>query len=209
MYKKIVILFLCLICSTANAQNVVRVTNEAQHPLRHKSSRISWDTTTDLTANSLTATSITTDTVNYTTLNPAIDFSSTVQYCNGHPELYDVCLEWDDVALSLWIGGQNQGQWPYPALDYIAEYTDDNAIYEGWAVYVTGGVDTSELVWRIAKNTFTGANKTRTAYAGAGEFQYAWVNRSNYFDSGVAQYLLIDSDNYLIIDDEGHKVRIQ
>ena len=130
-------------------------------------------------------------------------------FCGGTPAAHEVCLEWDDVSLSLWIGGQNQGQWPYPALDYIAEYDGDNAIYEGWALYVAGGAEIGDLVWRIARNTFSGANKTRTSYAGMGGFLYAWANRSNYFDSGTAQFLLIDADNYLIIDDAGHKVRIQ
>ncbi len=163
----------------------------------------------NLGSNAIVAGTGTFGVVNYGTLNPPIDFSDTVQYCNGHPELYDVCLEWDDVALSLWIGGQNQGQWPYPALDYIAEYTGANPVYEGWAVYIENGVNTASLVWRIAKNTFDGANKTRTGYAGAGEFAYAWDLKLNYFESGIAQYLLIDSDNYLIIDNVGHKVRIQ
>lgn len=67
-------------------------------------------------------------------------------------------------------------------LEYRAEYDgSSNAIYEGWTTWTGTDGLTSAEIWRIARNTFSGTDKTHTEYAGMGGFLYIWDNRSTYF----------------------------
>lgn len=68
-------------------------------------------------------------------------------------------------------------------LEYRAEYSGDDVIYEGWVIWIAGGNDTASEIWRIAKNYFDTGHKVRTEYAGAGEFLYAWDLRTSYFSA--------------------------
>jgi hypothetical protein len=157
------IFLLIFFCSTAHAQTVVRITQESQHPLRHRA-----------------------------------------QFIMTNPTSFDGLLSTSDTSVQAALNTLDDVvvMWSVPvALEYLAEYVDCDAIYEGWALwYTTTPNSQSDLVWRIAKNTFVDGAKTYTEYAGTGIFDKAWSLRTSYF--GITRsgeyYLLTDSTHFLL-----------
>ena len=66
--------------------------------------------------------------------------------------------------------GQSEGS-------HLLEYSDENPIYEGWALRT--GADTSTEVWRIKRYTWVDDNMTEEAWANGNKlYDNEWDNRA-------------------------------
>lgn len=93
------------------------------------------------------------------------------------------------------------------AFEYRADYSGGSPLYEGWARWYGSQSSTSGTVWRISKNTFDGANKIHTTFAGTGDFLYSWDSRSGYFAEGFL--LLSDGASYILLSDGTSKILVR
>ena len=88
-----------------------------------------------------------------------------------------------------------------PVLEYRSEYSGDNVIYEGWAVWIENGNSITGEVWRIAKHVYSGSNKIQTMYAGDGSYNYKWDDRVSLFPiEGVINFVFQDENNFIFQD---------
>lgn len=96
----------------------------------------------------------------------------------------------------------------FTAYEYHAEYTGNQATYEGWTPWVGAATSTASSVWRIGKNTYDeNDNKTYTEWAGTGDFAYAWDSRSGYFADSFL--LLSDGTSFILLSDGTSKILIR